>query len=177
MFTATGRMLGAILFLSAVCLALTTLASAQSLGELARLERERRGREPRKAKKIYTNEDFPVVVVSEARQSQPVQQGATQSERRPKEDQAEVEKQWRQRFAEARARLREAEQRCWQDRIQTVFVGGGGLSGMKSGAALPVQMQIQECVETRELRQAQKALAELEEELRRAGLPPGWARE
>lgn len=112
MFTATGRMLGAILFLSAMCLALTTLASAQSLGELARLERERRGSEPRKAKKIYTNDDFPVAAVSETRQSQPVQQVATQSERELKDDQAEVEKKWRRRFAEARSCVRKAEQRC-----------------------------------------------------------------
>jgi len=170
-------MLRPILFLSAVCLALTTLASAQSLGELARLERERRGSESRKTNKIYTNDDFPVASASQASPAARLKEPSQKDESKPKEDRGALEKEWRQRFAEARARLREAEQRCWQSGIQTVFVGGGGLSGMKSGAAVPVQMQIQECVETRELRQAQKALAELEEELRRAGLPPGWARE
>lgn len=169
------KLLQPTVFLLAAWLALTALGSAQSLGELARRERERRRSEPRKPKKIYTNDDFPAAVVSKTRQSQPVQQVAVQSERKPKEGQAEVEKKWRQRFAEARSRVREAEQRCGQTRIQTVFVGGGGLVGMKSGADVPVQMQAQECVETEELRQARKALAELEEELRRAGLPPGWA--
>ncbi|MCL6505501.1 MAG: hypothetical protein K6T59_00605 [Bryobacteraceae bacterium] len=88
-----------------------------------------------------------------------------------------MERSWRRRFAEARARLREAEQRAWQTRIQTVFVGGGGLLGLTSGAAVPVQMQVREFVETEELRQARKALADLEDDLRRAGLPPGWGRE
>ena len=171
------RFLPVILLLLIGGFNLTTAGRAQTLGELARLDRERRASEGKKARKIYTNDDFPLVVVSEARQSQPVHQVARESEPRPKEDQAEVEKTWRQRFAEARARLREAEQRCWQTRIQTVFVGGGGLSGMKSGAAVPVQMQVQECLKTEELRAARKGLADLEEELRRAGLPPGWARE
>ena len=88
-----------------------------------------------------------------------------------------MERHWRRRFAEARRVLREAEARAWQTRIQAVFVGGGGLSGMTTGRAVPIPMQVREFVETEELRQARKALAHLQEELRRAGLPPGWERE
>ena len=42
---------------------------------------------------------------------------------------------------------------------------------------IPVQMKVQEFVETEEFRQTKRDLAALEEEFRRAGLPPGWARE
>jgi len=39
-----------------------------------------------------------------------------------------------------------------------------------------VQMQVRAFVETAELRLARKALDDLEEQLRHAGLPPGWGR-
>jgi hypothetical protein len=42
---------------------------------------------------------------------------------------------------------------------------------------IPVPMKVREQVETEELKRARQALAGLEEQLRRAGLPPGWARE
>ena len=38
-------------------------------------------------------------------------------------------------------------------------------------------MKVKEQVETEELKQARQALADLNEEFRRTGLPPGWARE
>ncbi len=42
---------------------------------------------------------------------------------------------------------------------------------------IPVQQQLRVFEETEELRQAKQAQAALEEKLRRASLPPGWARE
>jgi len=38
-------------------------------------------------------------------------------------------------------------------------------------------MLVKEFVETEEYRQTQRDLADLKEEFRRTGLPPGWARE
>lgn len=75
------------------------------------------------------------------------------------------EKQWRARFAEARARIAEAEERSYEDRIEVVFVSG-----------IPVQQRVRVKVETEELLQARKALDDLEDELRRAGGLPGWGR-
>jgi hypothetical protein len=152
-------------------------ANGQSLGDAARAERQRRsaGPEKVKAKKVYTNDDFPAVLPKQPTRELPAVRSEQQN--RAEQREAEVERIWRRRFAEARARLREAEQRAWQSRIQTVFVGGGGLLGLTTGAAVPVQMQVREFVETEELRQARKALADLEDDLRRAGLPPGWGRE
>jgi hypothetical protein len=151
------------------------LASPQSVGEAARRERERREPEGKKSRKVYTNDDFPSVAPAAVAPSSPPR-AAESKEPSAKVNEAELEKQWRRRFAEARARLHKAEQDAWQTRITTVFVGGGGMSGLTSGAAFPVQMQVREFVETDELRLARKALDDLEEELRHAGLPPGWSR-
>ena len=43
-------------------------------------------------------------------------------------------------------------------------------------AGIPVQQEVRKLEETEELRQAKKALEDLEEEYRRTGLPPGWVR-
>jgi hypothetical protein len=50
--------------------------------------------------------------------------------------------------------------------VQVVFVSG-----------IPVQQTVRVFEETEEVRASRKALEDLEEELRRAGLPPGWGRE
>jgi hypothetical protein len=44
-------------------------------------------------------------------------------------------------------------------------------------AGIPVQQWVKEFEESEELRQARKALVDLEEEFRKTGLPPGWTRE
>ena len=85
---------------------------------------------------------------------------------RERAERALEEREWRARFAEARAFVREAEARCWQDVIRTEFRNG-----------IPVQMKVQEFVETEEYRQAKADLETLGEGFRRTGLPPGWARE
>jgi hypothetical protein len=70
------------------------------------------------------------------------------------------------RFAQARERLAVAEENSWQEVVRTDFYQG-----------VPVQMKVKEKVETPELVAARKAMADLEEEFRKTGLPPGWARE
>jgi hypothetical protein len=77
-----------------------------------------------------------------------------------------LEAEWRVRFANAREQLALAEAACWQEVVRTEFQHG-----------IPVPMKVKEFVETEEFRRAKKALADLEEEFRRTGLPPGWARE
>jgi hypothetical protein len=77
-----------------------------------------------------------------------------------------LEAEWRVRFANAREQLAIAEAACWQEVVRTEFYGG-----------VPVPMKVKEFVETEEYRRAKQALADLEEQFRRTGLPPGWARE
>lgn len=76
-----------------------------------------------------------------------------------------LEAEWRTRFANAREELALAEAACWKDVVRTEFYQG-----------VPVQMRVKEFVESEAFRQAKQALADLEEEFRRTGLPPGWTR-
>jgi hypothetical protein len=60
----------------------------------------------------------------------------------------------------------EPEAACWREVVRTEFYQG-----------IPVQIKVKEFVESEEFRQDRQALADLEEQFRRTGLPPGWARE
>lgn len=160
-------------------LSMAVLARPQSLGEVARRDQERRELAAKKPKKVYTNDDFPSVapaVVPAPTGPSPTAQSKEPPTPSTKVDEAELESQWRRRFAETRARLHKAEQDAWQTRIKTVFVSSGGFMDQISGSLIPMQMQVREFVETDEWRLARKAMDDLEEELRHAGLPPGWGR-
>src|SRR5258708_16641737 len=123
-------------------LSMTGLASPQSLGEVARRERERRELEGKKSKKVYTNDDFPSIAPAAMEAPNPRPLAADSKEPSAKVGEAEMEKQWRRRFAEARARLRKAELDAWQTRIKTVVVVCGRISGLPSGLAVPLPMHV-----------------------------------
>jgi hypothetical protein len=146
---------------------------AQSLGEAARREQEKKKPAPASPAPTYTEEDLK----SKKRNGKgsvselPVTGGPSPAPSAspspaPDGDRALLERQWRARFAEARARIREADARAYEERVETVYVNG-----------IPVQQKVRVKVETAELRDAQKALDDLEEELRRSGGLPGWGRE
>ena len=154
---------------------------AQGLGDAAGRERTRRKTEPAAPDRVFTNDDLSegedVELESEESADSRGEEtlelakvGAADPLReeldREREERELAEREWRARFAEARARVREAEARGWREVVRTEFYNG-----------VPVQMKVQEFVETAEFRQTKQELADLEEEFRRAGLPPGWARE
>jgi hypothetical protein len=162
-------------------------AAAQGLGDAAAREKQRRKTVPEPAEPVvFTNADLDERARegSDAEGAAEEAAGASEAEAgsaavapdavdpvretldREREERALQEREWRARFAESRARLAEAEARCWREVIRTEFYKG-----------IPVQMKVQEFVETEEFRQAKADLANLEEEFRRTGLPPGWARE
>jgi len=148
---------------------------AQSLGDVAKREQEKKAKKGTPAGRSYTDEDLKAgrnrpgssFTQPEAAAS-PSPSGSLSSEASPspEPDRYLLEREWRRRFAEARARIAEADARAWEDRIEVVFVSG-----------IPVQQRVRVKVETPELRAARQALDQLEEDLRRAGLPPGWGRE
>ena len=163
-----------------------TLA-AQGLGDAAARERQKRQEQAKPAPaKVFTDTDLAKAKVPEAgdettptdvgeqpvtpRDSSPPgpEGSATPADPLEKERQERklLEAEWRVRFANAREQIALAEAACWQEVVRTQFYQG-----------LPVQMKVKEFVESEELRRAKKALADLEEEFRRTGLPPGWARE
>jgi hypothetical protein len=174
--------MGLLVVLMAVLLvALPGEAPAQGLGDVAGEERERRETEPKAPAKVFTNEDLPTTKEepsedAEAEEAEDAEApeldkvGAADPLRaqldREREERALEEREWRARFKEARARVREEEARCWREVVRTEFYQG-----------IPVQMKVQEFIESEAFRQAKQDLADLEEEFRRTGLPPGWARE
>jgi hypothetical protein len=156
---------------------------AQGLGDAAARERARRETRPKDPAKVFTDEDLPTTEDEEAADEEGEEGGDEEDETpelskigaadplraeldRRREERALQEREWRARFAEARAQVREAEARCWHEVVRTRFHNG-----------IPVQMKVQEFVESEELRQAKRGLADLQEEFRRTGLPAGWARE
>jgi hypothetical protein len=154
--------------LLAALLALGEAAAGQSMGEAARRERERRAKLPKKPAPSYTDADLaarpgeraPVPSPSPRASAEPAALAEDESAIR-----ARQETEWRARFEAARERVRQAEAAAWRTVVETVFVSG-----------IPVQQHVRKFEETPELRAANKALADLEEEFRRTGLPPGWTR-
>jgi hypothetical protein len=153
-------------------------ASAQSMGEAAQKERERRARTAKPAK-VYTDADLEAkrasrpeaaasstAASSTGKPSDPAPASGVKPEEDESAERKRLEANWRVRFADARRKIAEAELRCWHSVPRTVFVAG-----------VPVQQWVKEFDESEELRQAKRALVDLEEEFRRTGLPPGWTRE
>jgi hypothetical protein len=170
-------------------------ASAQGLGDVASRERKKRqeqGSEPHKkdaARPVFTNDDLPkegaAPAVPAATDAAAGGSDATATagsgggappkadaapapvdpQERERQERERLEAEWRVRFANARERLAVAEENSWQEVVRTEFYQG-----------VPVPMKVREKVETPQLVAARKAMADLEEEFRRTGLPPGWAR-
>ena len=171
-------------------------AAAQGLGDTAARERQKRAEKKAPAPaKAYTDQDLAKPEAEgEDVSSRGAPSGASETEAKPRagdlagerggsavsEDPTEaadpleqerqerklLEAEWRVRFANAREQLAIAETNSWQEVIRTEFYQG-----------IPVPMKVKEQVETAELKQARQALADLEEQFRRTGLPPGWTRE
>jgi hypothetical protein len=159
-------------FLAVALLGAAVPALAQTLGDAARREQEKKkGTTRAPAGRAYGDEDLkvgrgPTATASPTPSPSPSRDASPSPPPSPEPDRAALEREWRRRFAEARARIAEEEARAWEDRIEVVFVSG-----------IPVQQRVRVKVETPQLRTARQAIEDLEEELRRAGLPPGWGRE
>jgi len=146
------------------------VVGAQSLGEIAQRERDKR-KDKGAAAKTYTEQDLATGRSVESTRkpvapSPTPSPGASPTAEYDRLKDKALEARWRERFAAARQHLAEAEARAWTTRVETVFVN-----------SIPVQQQVRVFEETEELRQAKQAQGILEDELRRAGLPPGWGRE
>jgi hypothetical protein len=161
---------------------------AQGLGDTAARERQKRAEKaPAPPPKVFTEKDLPqpagpaetspadkATSTPVAPKDKPGAEGAPRGDSAAPADPYEKERQerklleaeWRVRFANAREQLAIAEANSWQEVVRTEFYQG-----------IPVQMKVKEQVQTNELKQARQALADLTEEFRHTGFPPGWARE
>ena len=193
--------------LAAGCLAailtVTSLASAQTLGDIAAREEARRKKVTRPSP-AYTNKDIKPSdrpePVSPAQTSSDTAtpagsgeaQGAADGEGEPAAGQAEapltddeegvtLEEQWRTRIAEARAALDRSQMfaEALQSRINALWADFTARDD-------PAQRSVIEAERRKALAQLDrvkaeivtqtKAIADIEEEARRAGIPPGWLR-
>ena len=166
----------------------------ESAAEAARKAREQKKNQP-KAAKVFTNDDLVaarggVSVVGSApapdkpAAEQPVPgekktPAAEDKEEKPKKDEA----YWRRRFAEARGKLRTAEKEL--DVVQRELNLQQQQYYSDPNKALRQQYDrsdinnLRKAIEDKraEVEKLRQALAELEDELRREGGDPGWARE
>jgi hypothetical protein len=160
----------------AALLGLSAPSPAQSLADAARKEKERRSKQEKEPARTFGDDDLAAhrggaPAPSASPSPSPSPSASPNAAAAPRgEDEAAVRKrqeaEWRVRFANARERVANAEANGWYDTVETVFVSG-----------IPVQQHVRKFQETDELRRARQAMADLEEEFRRTGLPPGWARE
>jgi hypothetical protein len=165
--------------------------AAQSLGDAAKRERQKREQQAKPAPpKVFTDQDLakskapetgdeaagPVgepVIPRDSGPPGPEGSAIPAAPAKPsdplekeRQERKLLEAEWRVRFANAREQLAIAEVACWQEVVRTEFYQG-----------VPVPMKVREFVETEEFRRAKQALGDLEEQFRRTGLPPGWARQ
>jgi len=155
--------------LAALVLGLASTAAAQSLGEAARREKERRSAEPGKAARVFTDEDLAARRSGPSPPARPAEEPAVPAASDDSEaaEREKLETEWRRRFADARERIRRAEELAWREVIEPVL----------SPAGVYLPMRVRKFVETEELLAARQAKEDLEDELRRAGGPAGWGRE
>ena len=187
----TSHVLPALVLVAAA----TADTAAQSLVEVARQERLRRevlalqtdpGAPP---PRVYTDADLVysgrlTMRVGDVETDAPGEPGAaaTGSEAPPPEAQATGDEQrWRNRMAEARQALEEAERRGGelQTRVNRLWTDFTGRDDPAQRAAIEQERQaaLAELEETRaEADELAQAIADLRDEARRAGVPPGWLR-
>lgn len=159
------------------------------LGEVARKEQQRRKALPT-ATKVYTNKDLPetarkpadtpgdVVVEPPAEGGAP---GAAPAAPPEAKNPANDEAAWRDRMAAAREALRRSEMfaEALQTRINSLnrdFQSRDDPAqrsriGAERGEALNELARVRQEIEAQK-----KEIADIEEEARRAGVPPGWLR-
>jgi hypothetical protein len=163
-------------------------ASAQSIADLARQERDRKGAV---ANKTYTNADVGqasvtgITAVTTAGTSSAVTTAtgsATAKSSGATDNKGRDEKYWREQFATAREELKGAED---QIRILEAKVGMSNLQMLGQSDLYNREGRLQaEIAATntqiaaarQEAAKARQKIAALEEDLRRSGAPAGWAR-
>jgi polyhydroxyalkanoate synthesis regulator phasin len=170
----------------AAALSLAGLLLAQSLGEVAEKEKQRRTGKPAK---VYTNEDLPQSSASPKPSSAPVPAAARSAARPAADDSAARAREqaaWRGRAAAARADVARSEARVAQLERQLAELANPMRYRQQNPQdpynvltqdqeRVGLQQQLEEA--RRAVDAAKKALENLEEEARRRGVPPGWLRE
>ena len=167
------------------------VAQAQSLADIARKEEERR--KEVKGGKVYTNDDlrrYPVLSVpaqpappAEKAAADPLAPGAkpaaAEKPAEPKEEKDEA--YWKKLMTDARAQLARSTSfhEALQSRVNALTADFYARDDPAQRAVLWTQRTkaLEEMQQlTKEMGDQRKAIAQIEEDARRAGAPPGWLR-
>lgn len=178
--------------LLAAALLFAVPASAQSLGELAKQEQARKKAKPA-AKKTYTNDDLKQLPPPSGTPAKP--EGAAKpadakaGEAKPAEkadgakpaEPAKDEGYWRGRITAAREDVRrnEAFKEALQSRINGLTADFAARDDpyQRAKVADDRQKALAEMARvSEEIEKSKKLIGDIEEEARRAGVPPGWLR-
>jgi hypothetical protein len=179
------RMLPAAVIATLLVAPLSTYAQqTPTLGELARKEQERRKALAAPTTKVLTNQDLPRTTTPPPPPPAAVDPAAQAPEEKKAdkpEEPAKDEAWWRQRISQAREELRRNEMfaEALQTRINSLTndfamrddpYQRAGIAGERSKAILEMDRVKADAESNR------KKVAAIEEEARRAGVPPGWVR-
>ncbi len=169
------------------------VAGQTSLGELARQEEARRSAVKRPAR-VYTNADLGgdakaaaegepgrAPAAAPAAQAPPAAKPAAEAKPDEKSDPKNDEKTWRDRIAEAREQLARSKMflDALQSRINGLTTDFAARDDPAQRATLSSDRQkaLAELDRVkRDIDQQTKAIADIQEEARRAGVPAGWVR-
>jgi len=187
-------------------LLVSSVAMAQSLGDLARQERERRAKEAKKPVKVITDDDLPPRPAAEAKPAAPSSESAEQPGEQPAEqateqpatpseeatapppaeeakpeDKQKTRDYWQGRFRAARQRVADAEelQRLAEDELSLLQIQQAReLSpDAKSNLDAQVKAKSAEVDDKRaQTAKAQKALEDLEKDFKESGAPEDWSK-
>ncbi|HEY8536730.1 MAG TPA: hypothetical protein VIL25_09775 [Vicinamibacterales bacterium] len=171
-------------------------AAAQSLAEIARKEEARRAA-IKKPSRVITNKDLrpverweapapaPATPPAEATPAAPSaasgRQPAPEAEAQEEPDLETQEREWRQKMSDAKTALERSQMYydALQSRINALWAeftakddpAQRAVVELERRKAIAEQERVKE-----EIEQRRKAIGDLEEEARRAGVPPGWLR-
>jgi len=169
-------------------------ARAQSLADVAKKEADRRkaagAAEKPVPKKVYTNDDLKaapppspgsITTPASADAKDASKDAAAQKEAAKKPEEEKGEEYWRQRMGQAREELRRNEmfREALQTRINSLTTDFSARDDPYQRAKLADDRQkaVGEMARvTEEIETLKKQMADIEEEARQAGVPPGWLR-
>jgi hypothetical protein len=186
-----------VVFAIAVGLSGSPAASGQTLGEVAKKEAERRKAQPQTGK-VYTNKDLPASAQKPATANpstgttaqtttDPVAAATEQKAEdakapgdKPQGDQKD-QAYWKNRMATAREELRRSEMfaEALQTRVNTLNKDFSSRDNPAQRSAIGADRTeaLNELTRVKQdVERGKKQIADIEEEARKAGVPPGWVR-
>ena len=186
-----------VVFAIAVGLSGSPAASGQTLGEVAKKEAERRKAQPQTGK-VYTNKDLPASAQkpatanpsTETPAQTPTDPVAAATEQKAEDGKAPGDKPqgdqkdqayWKNRMATAREELRRSEMfaEALQTRVNTLNKDFNSRDNPAQRSAIGADRTeaLNELTRVKqEVERGKKQIADIEEEARKAGVPPGWVR-